>query len=346
MPRVDKRIIVVLLVGLALFAWFLSGLHWEELTEALLGVRPEWLLVACALIMGDYVFRSIRWLVVVRHVDRNVRLRTLWKATAIGSALNTFLPLRGGDLVRPAVVAHERKVPFTTLLSTTVLERLLDAFGLVAALIGVVWLLPPETASAGGILAELKDWGYASAAFAVVGLGLVLWMITRQARALMMRILRPFPRRARMRVMRTYLQLAHGLEAAGSPLRLVPALLATVAIWTFTTLAIQATFRAIGLDLPPAMALFVAVALTASVSVPQAPGYLGLFQVVMEHAVRLWGAPEALAEAGSFVLWFVYIGPITLVGMTLAAFEGQGFFRFRRMLLDEAEEETRRKAAV
>ncbi|MBW2257981.1 MAG: hypothetical protein JRI25_25730, partial [Deltaproteobacteria bacterium] len=83
-----------------------------------------------------------------------------------------------------------------------------------------------------------------------------------------------------------------------------------------------------------ALGLFIAVALTASISVPQAPGYLGLFQVVMENAAMLWGVPEAVAEAESFVLWFVYVGPITLAGLWYAFRGRRGFFRFRRELLE------------
>ncbi len=339
MRHVDKRIIGVLVVAALLFGWFLYGLNWAELTKALWGVRPGWLLAACVLILGDYLFRAIRWMFIVRHVDRNVSFSVLWRATAVGSALNTFLPLRGGDLVRPALVARARQVPFTTLLSTTVVERLLDAFGMVGALLLVIWLLPPDMVEGSAAMASLRQGGLITGVVAVLGLGAVLWLATRQARATLHRLLRPVPRRARMRVMRTYLQLAHGLEAAGSPLRLLPALAATIALWGFTVAAIFAAFRALGLEMGFPMAVFVAVALTASVSVPQAPGYLGLFQVIMEQAARLWGAPEGIAQAGSFVIWFVYIGPITLIGMAYAAAEGRGFFRFRKELLEPEEEE-------
>jgi len=334
---VDKRLVFVLVLAAALLVWFIHGLHWSELASALRDVKVGYLLLAAVLMLGDYYCRALRWLLIVRHVDREVPLRTVWQATAIGAALNTFLPLRGGDLVRPAVVAHERRAPFTTLLSTTVVERLFDAFGVVMALVLILLLLSSQTTGTSGTLIQLRHWGIGSGVLAVVGFGVVLFMATRQARATLMRVLRPWPAPVRMRVMRSYLQLAHGLEAAGNPLRLLPALLATLALWSFSTAGIVATLYALGVQPTLALGLFIAVALTASISVPQAPGYLGLFQVVMENAATLWGVPEVVAEAESFVLWFAYVGPITLVGLWYAFRGGRGFFRFRRSLLAKEE---------
>jgi uncharacterized protein (TIRG00374 family) len=330
---VDKRLVVVLVLAAVLLVWFISGLHWEELVRALRNVKIGYLLLAAGLMLGDYFFRAVRWMLIVRQVDRGVPLAMLWHATAIGAALNTFLPLRGGDLVRPALVAHDRKAPFTTLLSTTVLERLFDAFGVLMALVVILLLLSMTATGDPATLAQLRNWGIGSGVLAVVGFGLVLFLATRQARATLMRILRPWPGPVRMRVMRIFLQLAHGLEAAGNPLRLLPALLFTVVLWSFTTSAILATLYALGVQASLALGLFIAVALTATISLPQAPGYLGLFQVVMENAATLWGVSEGVAEAESFVLWFAYVGPITLAGLWYALREGRGFFRFRRTLL-------------
>ncbi|MBW1880797.1 MAG: flippase-like domain-containing protein [Deltaproteobacteria bacterium] len=335
---VDKRLVVVLVVAAALLVWFIRGLHWAELADALYGVKVGYLVLAAGLMLGDYFSRAVRWMLIVRHVDREVPLSTLWQATAIGAALNTFLPLRGGDLVRPAVVAQDRGAPFTTLLSTTVVERLFDAFGVVMALVLILLLLSSQTGDP-ATLAQLRRWGIGSGVLAVVGFGVVLFLATRQARATLMRVLRPWPAPVRMRMMRSYLQLAHGLEAAGNPLRLLPALLTTVVLWSFTTSAILATLYALGVQASLALGLFIAVALTASISVPQAPGYLGLFQVVMENAAMLWGVPEAVAEAESFVLWFVYVGPITLAGLWYAFRGRRGFFRFRRELLAGSEKD-------
>jgi uncharacterized protein (TIRG00374 family) len=339
----DKRLLLVLAVSGGLLVWFLSGLHYAELVDAFRGVRWGWVVLAASVGLVEYALRAVRWMFLVRHVDRNVRLDTLWRAVVIGAALNTLLPLRGGDIVRPALVAHHRRLPFTTLLSTTVVERLLDLVAVVVALILMLLWMPAHVVTDPATLDRLRWWGWVSGLLAVAGFGAVLLLVTRRARELVMVALKPWPAPVRRRAMRTFLQLSQGLEAAGHPWRLVPGLGATVAVWAATTGMILATLRALGLDPTLALGLFVSVAMTVSVSVPQGPGFLGLFQVVMEEAAKLWGVPEAVAEAEAFLLWGVYVLPVTVVGALYAWREGHAFFGLRsaatvrREVLAEAE---------
>ena len=341
--RFDKRLLLVLALSGGLLVWFLSGVHWGELVDAFRGVEWEWVVLAAVVAVAEYGLRAVRWMFLVRHVDRNVRLDTLWHAVALGAALNTLLPLRGGDLVRPALVAHHRRLPFTTVLSTTVVERLLDLVAVVVALVLMLIWMPAHVVSDPSTLEQLRWWGGVSAALAVAGFAAVLLLVTRRARELVMVLLKPLPAPVRRRGMRTFLQLSLGLEAAGHPWRLVPSLIATGAAWAATVGMILATLRALGLDPTVALGLFVSVAMTVSVAVPQGPGFLGLFQVVMEEAAKLWGVPEAVAEAEAFLLWGVYVLPITVVGAYYGWREGHAFFglrsaaNVRREVLAEAE---------
>ena len=291
------RLALAVSVTLVFLVLFLRGVHWGGVWEALLDVRFGWLLLAIALSVCDYFMRAVRWIFLVRHVDRNVSLDTLWRGTAIGSALNTFMPFRGGDLVRPAYVASKRGMPFTTLLSTTVVERLLDLFGFVTSLLVMLVMIPPSMLQSAVSVGQLRRWGAVGAVAVVGGLALMAFLATRRAREAVMLIVRPWPYPVRMRVMRFYLQLSYGLEAGGHPLRLLPAAFATLVTWTFTAALAWASFRALGVQAGPALGVFVAVAMTAAIAVPQAPGFLGLFQVATEQAALLWGVSQGQAEA-------------------------------------------------
>ena len=50
-----------------------------------------------------------------------------FRATSIGFAANTVLPARAGEVLRPAILARERGLPFAALLASIVFERILDA---------------------------------------------------------------------------------------------------------------------------------------------------------------------------------------------------------------------------
>ena len=61
--------------------------------------------------------------------------------------------------------------------------------------------------------------------------------------------------------------------------------------------------------------MFIEGALTLAMMVPQAPGFLGMFQVVTEEALALFGAPAAEAKAVAVLFWTVCFVPITILGL-------------------------------
>ena len=56
-------------------------------------------------------------------------------------------------------------------------------------------------------------------------------------------------------------------------------------------------------------------ALSLAMMVPQAPGFLGMFQVVTEQSLSLWHAPAAQAQAVAMVFWTVCFVPVTILGL-------------------------------
>ena len=68
--RFDKRLLLVLAVSGGLLVWFLTGVHWRELVDAFRGVAWEWVVLAAFLAVAEYGLRAVRWMFLVRHVDR------------------------------------------------------------------------------------------------------------------------------------------------------------------------------------------------------------------------------------------------------------------------------------
>ncbi len=335
--RFDFRWVIAVGAALGLLGWFLSGVQWDETLAVLARARWSLLLAAAALLVFEYALRSWRWAYLVEDLDPDVGFYDLWAATSIGATFNTFLPLRGGDLVRVAVLAKQRRLPFTAVLSTTIVEKLLDAFGLVAALMAMLWFLPPDIAES-GFVAQLSSGGMWIAGMAMVLLVVTLLMGTRGAQLGFYRLLGPLPKPVRARVFLQFKALVAGLSAIGSPLRLVPGLGLTLAILANGWAAIICAFMAFGLDLPYITGLFVELAVFLSVAIPQAPGFIGLFQVVLEETMGLFGASVGEAQAMAIVLWALYFLPITIVGAIDTWRMGSGLTNFREELFGSFDE--------
>jgi len=331
--RKNWRYVLVVIASLALLAWFIANLEWAEVWRALAEVRLRWLAAAVVVVVLDFYARAVRWAVVVHHFDPRTPIRTFWRATTIGNALNTVLPLRAGDVVRPMIVARRHNLPLATVFSTVVVERMFDAVGLIGAAAIVLVLLDGKSAAA---VAQVVAWGKPALLTMAVGLAVVLALGSRRARVVAKAVLSRFPTRLRARPYRAYLQIAAGMAPAYSPRRLIQGLAATFVVWALTTLTIELVLRSMGIHLPIAASVFAAMALTVSVSVPQAPGYLGLFQVALYETLSLWSDSLADAQAAALVLWAVYVLPITAVGLVHAWLEAAELSGIRAQLRGQA----------
>jgi len=342
MSRPNWKTLVVIGGSLALFGGFIYSLEWAEVWAALKRVHPLWVAAGSAFVILDYYARAMRWGVVVHHFDPMAPAKVLWRGMTIGNALNTVLPLRAGDLIRPMFVSLKRRIPLATVLSTVVVERLMDAFGVVAALGLILLLIDSNGSAAAEAMGKVREWGPEAVITSVVLLIAVLLLASRRARFVAKASLSWFGRPWRMRLYRVYLQLVEGLQPARVPSRFLGGLLWTAAVWVFTTLFILAVMWSMDITLPIAGALFAAVALTVAISLPQAPGFLGIFQVAMTEALVLWGVTRGESQAVALVLWAVYVLPITIVGVFHAWLEATDLTTIRNSM-SEARQQAKEK---
>jgi uncharacterized membrane protein YbhN (UPF0104 family) len=329
----------VSLAALALLGWFLARMHWEQAWEATRNASWSLILLAAVLLLVEWGVRAWRFYYLVGDVDPGVRFRDLWVSTTIGNAFNTFLPLRGGDLVRVAVLARRRGMSVTAVLAATGVEKLLDAVGIVGA-VAVLLMWMPEGVGEGTLLTTLRSYAGWMGLGALGAMAIVPVLGSRPARRLVALALRGAPRAVRNRGLAMYQQLVLGLSGVGNPWRLVPALVGTVLIWVVGWAGIFALLEAYQLAMPPVAGLFVEVVVNVSVALPQAPGFVGVFQVALEKTLSTWGASVGAAEALALVLWACFFLPITVLGLIDALREGSGGLgSFRKDLLEDLSQE-------
>ena len=303
-----------IVLGVVVLGWFLSSIDFRELGVVLRRLHWGWLFLGTIAVLLHYALHGWRWKILLHHVDPTLDWRTVWRATTIFWGFNTLLPLRAGNLLRPAVVALERNLPYTTLLFTIVAETVCDAFGVVGLVLGILVLLPAPMADAGP-LGELKSWGIWLTVAALVGLVLIVLLSTRQARSAAAALIAPIPsERVKERLLQIFDQLVEGMASVGDPVQLLWALFFTGLVWGAWLLGIEATLWAFGLDIGVVGAMCIEAILTIVMMFPQAPGFLGPFQVATEKVLQLFGAPTTEAKAVALVFWTVCFVPIALLG--------------------------------
>jgi uncharacterized protein (TIRG00374 family) len=319
---------VGVLLSLGLSAWFLKSVEWSELGGALADVKLWAVALASCLVLLEFVFRALRWKVVLRPVAPEVRILDLWTATVIGAATNSLLPARAGEVAKPLVATRKTGIPLSSLVATIVMERVYDIFGLVCVLLAMVAFLPADVGAGDPYQAELvsnlKLYGGIAGVGALGAMAVFFALASRgeQAKRVFSKITSLAPAPVAKPFDTLFAGFVAGLDSARSFSSFLKAWGCSLGIWFNGAAAIYVLFLAFSLDLPFGAACFTTVAIALAIALPQAPAGLGVFHVVIEETLKLWGTSIADAQAFALVFWAVSFLPVTVIGLLALWREG------------------------
>jgi len=245
------------------------------------------------------LIRAQRWRLLLRPVAA-VPLGASFAATAIGFAATAVLPLRLGEVIRPALLARRVGFGVTPALSSVVLERLFDMLFVILFLLALslMYPLPPDLRRAALLLG----------AGAIAGFAVLLLAQRNRARA--ERLLEAALGWVPAAVGRAVRPLAHGFFDALGALesgRIVGGVIGYSALlWTANALPFLFALLALRIDVPLVPAALASIVVVAAfVFMPQAPGFLGTWQAGCVLALDLFGVPKDLAVGFSLLTWLL-----------------------------------------
>lgn len=100
-------------------------------------VNYFWIVISLLLGLVSHISRTIRWNLMIEPLGHKPRMLNTFLAVMVGYLMNLALP-RMGEISRCGVIARYEKIPFTKLVGTVVLERLIDVLMLLILLLAVV----------------------------------------------------------------------------------------------------------------------------------------------------------------------------------------------------------------
>lgn len=299
MLRKALQLAVGILVSAACLYFATRGTDWDGVRQALLGAQPLWVLAALVCGVATMLVRTERWMQLLRPVGA-ARFAPALSATAIGAAATAVVPLRLGELVRPALLARRCGIALTAVLATVVIERLFDLLFVVLCFLLLSLVYPLPDAARDG-----------ARALALVGMsGMAVVVLAQYRRPTVDRWLRALlgllPTRLSDWLTPVVFGLLDGCRGLADLRTVVAVGVLSAGVWGGIALLFLCSLLALGIAaplLPAALASVVIVA--AFVFLPQAPGFVGTWQAGCVLALDLFGVPKDLAVSYSLLTWLL-----------------------------------------
>jgi hypothetical protein len=305
--RVLPKLAVSIVLG-ALFAWLAArgGVPllppWTQLQAIEPWVVPAYL----GSLVLVHVFRASRWRFLIAPVQR-VPMRDVLLLNWIGFFAIFALPLRLGELARPALTKLRHGIPISVGIGTVAVERVID--GLVTSLC-VAWalLVLPRVHSDDPIAMHLPKYGYAALALfatAFIALAAFLWqrkLATQLTRVVLGVVSRPLADTLATKVG----NVADGLRSIGDARLALGFLFETLLYWGCNALGVWMLGRGCGLPMDLGHATAVMGVLAIGILLPTGPGLFGNFQLAVLAALRLYFAESLVGAQGAVFVFLLY----------------------------------------
>jgi glycosyltransferase 2 family protein len=132
------KFILFFLLGILIFWMVYKDQDFRRIKSILTNdVNYFWIVVSLFLGVLSHFSRTIRWNLMIEPLGHKPRLLNTFLAVMVGYLMNLILP-RMGEISRCGVLSRYEKIPFTKLIGTVVLERLIDVLMLLILLMIVV----------------------------------------------------------------------------------------------------------------------------------------------------------------------------------------------------------------
>ncbi len=289
-----------LLVSILFLYLFLQLFQPAQAFEQVKAASPAWLLAALLVLVFDFSIRVLRWALLLRQFNPDIRTAQAAGPFLASFALNNVMPLRAGDIARAFAFSRQLGADSSQVTATLVIERVLDLGALLLLLAVGLSVVPAGT--------ELGRAGYAAIALVFLLLAsAVAWPgLWRRLAAVL-----PFQESFLMRFGYEVLNAIETMRGLGR-------WLALIALSALAWLLEGTVFLCVALalfDLNSWVAPWFALALgSLATLLPSSPGYIGTFDYFSSLGFSLSGTSREIAGATALLIHLILWLPITVAG--------------------------------
>jgi glycosyltransferase 2 family protein len=317
-PRRSRALLQrALEIGISLvFLWLaVRQINFKALLLALRDANWIYIIPAVAGITLMLLIKSWRWQIMFLP-EHEVPFEAVLTAESAGYLASNVLPGRAGEAVRLVLLASDQPVGAARVLSTMVVERLLDTLSLLAVL---AMLLPFLHGLPEWMMDSVKALTVAAIAGTAVIIVLSFWKerALRWAHAIFSHI--RFLDRPGI-----YAAIEHLIDGfAALRGRRGPALIIlSFAVWAALILEVWGVRMAIAPQVPMVAMIFALLVSSLGMIVPSTPGYIGVFHGLVVLSLSPFGIPQTTAMSLALVWHAVNYIVLSGAGLIMLSIHG------------------------
>ena len=292
-----------------------NQVEWGLLLVALGQVTWAWLVPAWACLALAMAAKVYRWRTLLGPSGR-FDLGMLARALLLGYLLNTVLPGRVGEITRAWVAARRSNTELGHVLSSIVVEKILDVLTLLAfgAALSVVVPLPDWLAWAGKVSG--------AATVLLCGVLVLAVLVRRRLHSFVDGISAGRSNVALRFALVTWNRgvspFLDSVSRLGDARRILTAVIWSILVWIPAAGVNYSILRAF--DIVPSLpaAIITLVSTNLGMAVPSAPGYAGVFHYLSVLSLQPFGVKTETALGYAVVAHFVVFGSFAIVGLIVA----------------------------
>ena len=292
----------------------LRAIDVQALWAALKAAQWVWVIPAVLGITAMMFIKAWRWQILFLP-EHKVPFDSVFTAQSAGYLASNVFPGRVGELVRLVLLASEQPVGAARVLSTIVVERLLDILSCLAVLV----LLLPFVELPPLIMRSAYILGIGALAASAVIILLSFWKgrVLGWAHAILGKV-RFLDRPG------VYTAIEHLIDGfAALRGRRGPALIAlSFAAWVAVIGEAWAVRMAVQSSAPFTGIVFAVVVTSLGMIAPSSPGYVGVFHFLVVEALRPFGIPQTEAMSIALIWHGVNYIVLSLTGLIMLSVHG------------------------
>jgi uncharacterized protein (TIRG00374 family) len=285
------------------------GISFREFGETLSQANIRWILLAVLIYFFNYAIRAERWDLLIKPIQ-DIPARQLFWPMMIGFFANNVLPLRMGEFIRAHICGKKFNISRTSSLGSIFLERICDTLAFLTTFLAASLFYPfPHYMEKGAWLL-----GGACVATIIVLIGIRLY--EPRFHSLLDRA--PLPLNWKGKIKHLATQFVHSTAGITRPRYVLEAMALSLVVWGIEGSYLFLIAKSFAIPLLFGQAFFLLFALGLSVTLPQAPGYVGTYEFFGVTALSLLGISKSQGLPlilAIHVSQFIFVGILGLIGL-------------------------------